>query len=177
MAVLATFEGGYDTVFPQGRLQVTVISHLFRQPGPIALLTYFVVQSAGFGLLVSGFRSAVVFRPRQWSARSAIPVAMVARPADHNLLMTTLAVEDAAVWLYHPVAPTKGLYRDMRKRDAACGTSTTAAKTLSRCPRGSGWCPGPPPHRGADPAISQSNTFLQQIDCRLLLGASDLKDR
>ncbi len=30
LAVLATFEGGYDTVFVQGRLQVTVISHLFR---------------------------------------------------------------------------------------------------------------------------------------------------
>lgn len=98
LAVLATFEGGYDTVFPQGRLQVTVISHLFRQPGPVAVLTHFVIEPAGFGLLVPGVRFAVVFLPRQRSTRFAVPVAMVARPADPYLLLTSLAVEKAAIW-------------------------------------------------------------------------------
>ena len=98
MAVLATFEGGYDTVFPQGRLQVTVISHLFRQPGAVAVLTHFVIESAGFGLLVPGVRFAVVFLLRQRSTRFAVPVAVVARPADPNLLLTSIAVEKAAVW-------------------------------------------------------------------------------
>ena len=97
LTVLATLEGGYDTVFPQGRLRVTVISHLFRQPGPVAVLTHFVIKPAGFGLLVPGIRSAVVFLPRQRSARFAVPVAAVARPADPNLLLTSLAVEKAAI--------------------------------------------------------------------------------
>ena len=97
-AVLATLKGGYDTVFPQGRLQVTVISHLFRQPGPVAVLTHFVIESAGFGLLVPGVRFAVVFLLRQRSTRFAVPVAVVARPADPNLLLTSIAVEKAAVW-------------------------------------------------------------------------------
>ena len=98
MAVLATFEGGYHTVFPQSRPQVTVISHLFRQPGPVAVLTHFVIEPAGFGLLVQGIRFAVVFFPRQRSTRFAVPVAVVARPADPNLLMTSLAVENPAIW-------------------------------------------------------------------------------
>ena len=101
MAVLATFEGGYDTAFPQGRLQVTVISHLFRQPGPIAVLTHFVIEPAGFSLLVPGIRFAVVFLPRQPSTRFAVPVAVVARPADPNLLLTSLAVEKAAIRWCH----------------------------------------------------------------------------
>jgi hypothetical protein len=78
-----------------------VISHLFRQLGPVALLTYFVVQSAGFGLLVPGIRSAVVFLPRQRSTWFAVLVAVIARPADHSLSMTTLAVEKAAILLGH----------------------------------------------------------------------------
>jgi hypothetical protein len=101
LAVLATFEGGYDTFFVQGHLYVTVISHLFRQPGPVGLLTHFVIEPAGFGLLVSGVRFAVVFDRRQRSTRFAVPVAVVARPADPNLLMTTLAVEDPAIWQSH----------------------------------------------------------------------------
>jgi len=64
-------------------------------------LTYFVVQSAGFGLLVTGIRSAVVFTPRQRSARFAVLIAVIARPADHNLTVTTLAVEKAAILLGH----------------------------------------------------------------------------
>lgn len=101
LAVLATFEGGYDTVFPQGRPQVTVISHLFRQPGAVAVLTHFVIESAGFGLLVPGVRFAVVFLPRQRSTWFAVPVAVITRPADRNLSMTTLAVEKAAILLGH----------------------------------------------------------------------------
>ena len=101
LAVLATFEGGYDTVFPQGRFQVTVISHLFRQPGAVAVLTHFVIDPAGFGLLVTGVRFAVVFFPRQRSTRFAIAVAVVARPADPNLLLASLAVEKATVWWCH----------------------------------------------------------------------------
>lgn len=101
LAVLAAFEGGYDTVSRQGRLQVTVISHLFRQPGPagpVTFLTHFVIEPAGFGLLVSRVRFAVVFDRRQRSTRFAVLIAVVARPADPNLLMTTLAVEDPAIW-------------------------------------------------------------------------------
>jgi len=98
LAVLAAFEGGYDTVSRQGRLQVTVISHLFHQPGPVTFLTHFVIEPAGFGLLVSRVRFAVVFDRRQRSTRFAVLVAVVARPADPNLLMTTLAVENPAIW-------------------------------------------------------------------------------
>jgi hypothetical protein len=101
LAVLATFEGGYDTVFRQSCLQVTVISHLFRQPGPVGLLTHFVIEPAGFGLLVSRVRFAVVFDRRQRSTRFAVLVSVVTRPADPNFLMTTLAVEDPAVLKCH----------------------------------------------------------------------------
>jgi hypothetical protein len=100
-AVLATLEGGYNTVFAQDRLQVTVISHLFRQPGPIAVLTHFVIEPAGFGLLVPGVRFAVVFLQRLRSTNFAVPIAVVARPADPNLSLTSLAVEKAAVWWCH----------------------------------------------------------------------------
>ena len=98
LAVLATFEGGYHTVFPQGRSQVTMISHLFCQPGPVVVLTHFVIEPAGFGLLVPGIRFAVAFLPRQRYTEFAVPVAVVARPADPNLLMTSLAVENPAIW-------------------------------------------------------------------------------
>jgi hypothetical protein len=97
LAVLATLGSGYDTVFAQDRLQVTVISHLFCQSGPIAVLTHFVIEPAGFGLLIPGVRFAVVFLQRLRSTSFAVAVAVVARPADPNLLLTSLAVEKAAI--------------------------------------------------------------------------------
>lgn len=123
LAFLTALKGGSGIVFPYGRSQVTVISHLFRQPDQVALLTYFVVQSASFGLLIPSIRSAMVFPPRQRSTRFAVQVAVIAKPADHNFLMTPLAAEDPAVLFCHLVSAQKGLYRDRRKRDAPSGTS------------------------------------------------------
>lgn len=149
LALPAAMKGGHRYVFAYGRSQVTVISHLFRQPGPVVLLTHFVVQSAGFGLLIPGIRSAMVFTPRKRSTWFAVPVAVVAMPADRYFLMTTLAVEYPAVLFCHLVSAQKGLYRDRRKRDAPDGASIDiVVQTLSRCPRGSRWHPEPPPLPG-----------------------------
>jgi len=71
--------------------------HLFRQPGAETLLTYFVVQPAGFGLLIQRACCALLFRPRQRSTRPAIAVATVALPADHHFLMTSFAVVNPAI--------------------------------------------------------------------------------
>lgn len=125
LALPAAMKSGHRYVFAYGRSQVTVISHLFRQPGPVVLLTHFVVQPAGFGLLIPGIRSAMVFTPRKRSTCFAIPVAVVAMPADRYFLMTTLAVEYPAVLFCHLVRAQKGLYRDRRKRDAPSGASKT----------------------------------------------------
>jgi hypothetical protein len=132
LALQAAMKGGHRYVFAYGRSQVTVISHLFLQPGSVVLLTHFVVQSAGFGLLIPGIRSAMAFTPRKQSTWFAVPVAAIAMPADRYFLMTTLAVENPAVLFCHLVSAQKGLYRDRRKRDAPSG----ASKTLwcKRCP-------------------------------------------
>jgi len=76
--------------------------HLFRQPLSVLLLTHFVIQPASFGLLIQRARDPLPFRPHHRSTPTAIPVAMIAAPADHNFLITTLAVEDPAIWFPHP---------------------------------------------------------------------------
>ena len=88
-----------------------MMRHLFRQPGSVLLLTYFVMQLASFRLLIHRARGALLFRACQRSTRQAIAVAMIAAPADHYLLMTTCAVEDPAVLFRHPVNAAEGLYR------------------------------------------------------------------
>ena len=88
-----------------------MMRHLFRQPGSVLLLTYFVMQLASFRLLIHRARGALLFRACQRSTRQAIAVAMIAAPADHYLLMTTCAVEDPAVLFRHPVSAAEGLYR------------------------------------------------------------------
>jgi hypothetical protein len=75
--------------------------HLFRQPAAILLLTYFVIQPAGFRPLIQRAGDALLFRPRQPSTRRAVPVATIAAPADHDLSITTLALEDPAIWFPH----------------------------------------------------------------------------
>jgi hypothetical protein len=72
--------------------------HRFRLLFPVALHTNFVIRSAGFGLLVDSTRSALLFRPRQRSTRPAVPVAPVAPTADHYFPMTSLTVENPAIW-------------------------------------------------------------------------------
>jgi len=76
--------------------------HLFRQPASVLLLTHFVIQPADFGLLIQRACHALLFRPRQPSTRRAVPVATIARPADHHLDMATRAVEDPAILFRHP---------------------------------------------------------------------------
>jgi hypothetical protein len=100
-----------------------MISHLFRRFGPVVLLTHFVVQSAGFSFLVPGIRFAMVFTPRKRTTWFAVPVAVVAIPADRYFLMTTCAIENPAVLICHLVGAQKGLYRDSQKRDAPFGAS------------------------------------------------------
>src|SRR5512142_66740 len=88
-----------------------MMRHLFRQPGSVLLLTYFVMQPAGFRLLIHCARGAPLFRARQRSTRHTITVAMIAAPADHHLLRTACAAEDAAVLFRHPVSAAERLYR------------------------------------------------------------------
>jgi hypothetical protein len=99
--------------------------HLFRQPGSVLLLTYFVIQPAGFRLLIHCAGSALLFRACQRSTRHAIAVAMIAAPADHHLLMTTCAVEDPAILFRHPVSAAEGLYRG--QADERCSTVSIEA--------------------------------------------------
>ena len=72
--------------------------HRFRLLFPVALDTNFVIRSAGFGLLVGSPRHALLFHPRQRSTRRTVPVAPVAPTADHHFPMTSLAVENPAIW-------------------------------------------------------------------------------
>ena len=144
-----------------------MISHLFRQPGPVAVLTHFVIEPAAFSFLVAGVRFAVVFLPRQQSTRCAVPVAVVAKPADSNFLLTSLAVEKAAIWWCHLYAPTKGLYRDVRKRDAPSGASMTTGVT--RSPDVSG---GPGGYLGPHPTEALKQLSHNPIHLRNLLDCS-----
>jgi hypothetical protein len=76
--------------------------HLFRQPGPVLLLTHFVIQPARFGLLIQRSRGALFFCARQQSTSRAVSVATVAAPTDHHFSMTTRAAEDPAILFGHP---------------------------------------------------------------------------
>jgi len=73
-------------------------THRFCLLFSVALYTNFVIRSAGFGLLVGSTRHTLLFRPRQRSTRRAVPVAPVAPTADHHFPMTSLAVENPAIW-------------------------------------------------------------------------------
>jgi hypothetical protein len=84
--------------------------HIFRQPPPVLFLTHFVIQPARLRLLVQRPRPALLLRARHRRTRLAVSVAAVAAPADHHLRMTTFAVENPAIVVAHPKAPTKGLY-------------------------------------------------------------------
>jgi hypothetical protein len=75
--------------------------HRFRLLFSLALYTNFVIRSAGFGLLVDRTRYALLFCPRQRSTRRAVPVAAVASMADHHFPMTSLTVENPAIWQGH----------------------------------------------------------------------------
>jgi hypothetical protein len=70
---------------------------LFRLPAAVVLLTCFVVQPAGFGLLIQRAGRALLFRSRQRSTRRAVPVAAVALTADHHIPMTPSAAEDPTI--------------------------------------------------------------------------------
>jgi hypothetical protein len=78
--------------------------HLFhcRQLGSVLLLTHFVIQPAGLGLLIQRARYALLFRARPRSTCRTVAVATIAGSADHDLSMTTLAGEDPAIWFRHP---------------------------------------------------------------------------
>jgi len=75
--------------------------HLFRQPAAVLLLTHFVIQPAGFRLLIQRAGHALLFSARQRTTRRAVPIATIAAPADHHLHMTPRAVEDPAIWFRH----------------------------------------------------------------------------
>jgi hypothetical protein len=84
--------------------------HIFRQPPPVLFLAHFVIQPARLRLLVQRPRPTLLLRACHRRTPRAIPVAAVATPADHHLRMTTFAVENPAIVVAHPKAPTKGLY-------------------------------------------------------------------
>jgi len=100
-----------------------MMRHLFRQPGSVLLLPYFVIQPAGLSLLIHRARGALLFRACPRSTRHAISVAMIAAPADHHLLITTGAVEDPAVWFRHSVSAAEGLYRGQADERCSPGAS------------------------------------------------------
>lgn len=71
--------------------------HLFLQSRSILLLTHFVVQLAGFRLLIPLGGRTPLFRMCYRCTGRAVPVATIATPADEHEMKTTLAVENAAV--------------------------------------------------------------------------------
>jgi hypothetical protein len=146
LALPAAPKGGYGRVLPDRRAQVTLMRHLFRQPCPVTVLTYFVVYSAGFGLLIPCPGGALFFRPRQLGTRRAIPIAAIATPADHYFPVTSLAVENPAVLFWHPVsAHERALQGQPKERCSAREHRRTCYAVRSL--RGSGRHPGPPPPR------------------------------
>lgn len=110
LTLRAVLWDGYGRVLSEHRCQVTVMRHLFCQPYAVLLLTHFVIQPARLRLLIQRPRTTLLFRTGHRGTRGAIPVATVAAPADHHFRMTTFAVENPAVVVAHPEAPTKGLY-------------------------------------------------------------------
>ena len=75
--------------------------HLFLQSVSIVLLTHLVIESAIFRPLIALAGRSLFFDPCQRRTGAAEPVAAVAMTADAYEFMTTLAMENTAVWKSH----------------------------------------------------------------------------
>jgi hypothetical protein len=71
--------------------------HLFLQSASILFLPRFVVQPAGFRLLVPLPRRTQLFRACHRCTGGTVPVATITTAADEDQTKTTLAVENPAV--------------------------------------------------------------------------------
>ena len=99
--------------------QVTMMRHLFRlfvTPGAILLLTHLVFDAPCLFLLTPQPRRPPLLRTRQRRTRTAVAIAAVAPPADHCLTLTSLAVENPAVWDAHLQAPRRALQGGAERR-------------------------------------------------------------
>lgn len=169
LTLRAAFCGGYGRVLSDHRCHVTVMRHLFCPPYAVLFLTHFMIQPTRFCLLIYRPRPALSFRARQRGTRLAVPVPTVAVPADHHLCMTTFAVENPAIVVAHPEAPTKGLYT--RRAEARCSLrASNLGINLSRRSGGPGSQPGPPPLPDAQRAYLTLRSSSQRscAFCRLI---------
>jgi hypothetical protein len=83
------------------RLYVTLMRHLCCLSDFVPLVTRFVVQPAGFGFLIPLPGGTLFFCACQRRTITAVSVAPIATTANAYELMTTLALENAAVWESH----------------------------------------------------------------------------
>jgi hypothetical protein len=119
--------------------------HIFCQLISVMLLADFMVQPAGFFLLIPHPGRTLLLSPCQRRTRRTVPVATIAMPADHYLPMTPLAVENPAILFCHLVSAYERALQGQAEERCSRMSIDPGAIRRPDVSGGPGCYPGSPP--------------------------------